>query len=171
MEAPKPLPIARLHELFECDPEKGLLHARIPRHGVKVGKIMGTFDASRGYIVVGVDGRKMKVHRIIYAMTHGHDPLYIDHFNGIKTDNRISNLRDVSHQRNTFNAPCKKNNFLGIKGVYRNGSGFFAKLEHKKRLVWSPIVHTIEEAMEYRAFMEELFHEELGVGSNRNRSL
>ena len=31
----------------------------------------------------------------------------IDHRNGIKTDNRISNLRNVSHQHNGFNTNCK----------------------------------------------------------------
>ena len=31
----------------------------------------------------------------------------IDHRNGIKTDNRISNLRNIIHQHNDFNRNCK----------------------------------------------------------------
>ena len=32
---------------------------------------------------------------------------FIDHRNGIKTDDRISNLRNVTNQHNTFNQNCK----------------------------------------------------------------
>ena len=31
----------------------------------------------------------------------------IDHRNGIKTDDRISNLRNITNQHNTFNTNCK----------------------------------------------------------------
>lgn len=47
------------------------------------------------------------LHRIIYIATHGYRALpegtEIDHINGIKTDNRIENLRAVSHSENCMN--------------------------------------------------------------------
>ena len=46
--------------------------------------------------------RWQKVHRIVWELHHGPIPpnLEIDHINGVKDDNRIENLRAVSHQRN-----------------------------------------------------------------------
>jgi hypothetical protein len=45
-------------------------------------------------------------------------PEYLDHINGDKTDNRISNLRVASHAQNLQNMPTYKSNTSGIKGVY-----------------------------------------------------
>ena len=64
---------------------------------------------NRGYIMVAVGTGKHQSfyseHRITYLL---HNPdmdqsLTIDHINGIKTDNRIDNLRAVSTQHNLFN--------------------------------------------------------------------
>lgn len=63
----------------------------------------------RGYIyyMVTVDSvsSPYMVHRLVYLL---HNPdmdqsLSIDHINGIKSDNRIENLRAVTHQQNHFN--------------------------------------------------------------------
>ena len=69
---------------------------------------------NKGYIMYGVhvDGytSKYSAHRLVYLL---HNPdmdqsLQIDHINGIKTDNRIENLRTVTNQGNSFNRPtCK----------------------------------------------------------------
>ena len=67
-----------------------------------------------GYIRYGVTTDKHQLlyqaHRLTYLL---HNPdmdqsLTIDHINGIKTDNRIENLRAVSTQQNTFNRHTNK---------------------------------------------------------------
>jgi hypothetical protein len=64
---------------------------------------------NKGYIMLGVTMDSFQImyseHRITYLL---HNPdmdqsLTIDHINGIKTDNRIDNLRAVSTQHNLFN--------------------------------------------------------------------
>ncbi len=42
----------------------------------------------------------------------------IDHRNGIRNDNYISNLRDVTHQLNSFNTKPLKGKSSPYKGVY-----------------------------------------------------
>ena len=41
----------------------------------------------------------------------------IDHINGIPSDNRISNLREVSHAQNMQNAKMRADNKSGVTGV------------------------------------------------------
>ena len=69
---------------------------------------------NKGYIMYGVhvDGytSKYSAHRLVYLL---HNPdmdqsLQIDHINGIKTDNRIENLRAVGAQQNNFNRHTNK---------------------------------------------------------------
>tara|TARA_R110000744_G_C19097815_1_gene533226 strand:+ start:50 stop:538 length:489 start_codon:yes stop_codon:yes gene_type:complete len=65
--------------------------------------------SGRGYTYykVAVDSVQSmyKAHRLVYLL---HNPdmdqsLQIDHINGIRNDNRIENLRAVTHQQNHFN--------------------------------------------------------------------
>ena len=75
---------------------------------------------SNGYLQIRVDGKMIKVHRLIYSSINGPIPdgFEIDHINGIRTDNRISNLRCVTRQENQQNKQRPlKNNKLGAKGV------------------------------------------------------
>jgi hypothetical protein len=55
------------------------------------------------------------VHRLIFLMHHGYLPKYIDHINGIKTDNRIENLREATISDNSCNRLGHSKS--GIKGV------------------------------------------------------
>lgn len=63
-------------------------------------KSTGYVDAS-GYISVWFKKLNVKAHRIAWVLHYGGWPdNVIDHINGIKTDNRISNLQDVSQSEN-----------------------------------------------------------------------
>lgn len=46
--------------------------------------------------------------------------MVIDHINGLKSDNRIVNLRNVSQSINTKNCKKSSNNTSGVNGVYWN---------------------------------------------------
>jgi len=65
-------------------------------------------------------------HRIVYSLHHGHHPkMQIDHINGIRSDNRPENLRDVNNRVNARNSRLFKSNTSGFHGVTWN------KLEQK----------------------------------------
>ena len=71
-----------------------------------------------GYLHVSFDGKKHKLHRLIWEYHNGSQPEgVIDHINGDKADNRIENLRDVSQQTNCQNMKPRDN--AVISGVYK----------------------------------------------------
>ena len=58
-----------------------------------------------GYIVVCVPGgRRFQAHRLVWLWVYGVWPKFeIDHINGVRSDNRIENLRDVTSRVNSEN--------------------------------------------------------------------
>lgn len=75
------------------------------------------FD-SYGYKHGKIFGRKHKAHRVIWAIVHDEWPDNIDHINGICDDNRIENLRSVSHAENLRNQKRPSTNTSGVVGVH-----------------------------------------------------
>ena len=71
-----------------------------------------------GYICPRILGRNYAGHRVAWLLHYGKWPEHhIDHINGIKTDNRITNLRDVPREANMQNMRLQKRNKTGVPGV------------------------------------------------------
>lgn len=65
-----------------------------------------------------INSKTFKAHRVAWAIHYGEWPKnFIDHINGDVSDNRISNLRDVSRQDNSLNSKMMRNNTSGYVGV------------------------------------------------------
>lgn len=72
-----------------------------------------------GYCQVALFNKIYRAHRVAWLFHTGDWPTgVIDHINGIKTDNRIENLRDVSIAENCKNAAIPKRNSSGVSGVF-----------------------------------------------------
>lgn len=80
------------------------------------GREVGYRDKD-GYLVVVYSRKSIRLHRLAWFMTHGELPKEIDHINRVKTDNRISNLRECSRSENMQNIGTRKDNKTGFKGV------------------------------------------------------
>jgi len=79
---------------------------------------------TKGYLRGTLFNKNHRAHRICWALYYGDWPQgSIDHINGDKTDNRIKNLRDVSHQENMTNLKRSSNNTSGFKGVSHTKEG------------------------------------------------
>lgn len=122
----KPLPsLERLRQLFAYDSDNGELRWKsIPKNfrRAKVGDLVGTINRT-GYLVVGIDRRYYYVHRIIWKLVTGDDPIdQIDHRDGNRLNNRLANFRPVSNRANIWNSKLRVDNQSGYKGVhYKRG--------------------------------------------------
>ena len=100
----------------------------------------GVINKTNGYVFVCVyfRGERFKLwkHRLVFFLVHGRFPKEIDHLNGIKTDNRIENLREVSGSENCQNRDCqwKKNPDSGLPGINKLQKVFRTKFRQKQLL-------------------------------------
>lgn len=95
----------RLRELLDYDPLTGIFKWK-KRTGSRsvVGAVAGN-SSRAGYVDMKVDGERNYAHRLAWLYVHGIRPEgVIDHMNGIRSDNRIANLRDVSLSVNAQNS-------------------------------------------------------------------
>lgn len=73
---------------------------------------------SGGYRNGEIFSINVRAHRAAWAIYYGEWPVgEIDHINGIRDDNRISNLRDVPQAENLLNKRLPKHNKSGVIGV------------------------------------------------------
>ena len=100
--------------------------------------IRGKKHGKKGYLAVNCRiGKKLVVvylHHAVWAVCKGRWPeQQIDHINGIKQDNHIENLREVSGSENMRNIvyPWKPNAKTGLPGVWPR-NGIFRAYSHLK---------------------------------------
>ncbi len=84
-------------------------------------------------LYVGNRRNVLGLHHIAWALVYGRFPRQIDHLNGIKTDNRLENLREVTKRENNENRvwPWKKGRGK-IPGVYRSRRGYRFEMRKKQ---------------------------------------
>ena len=105
----------------------------------KAGSLAGT-KTNNGYIILKLNGINIQAHRVVYELHHGEQDwaaYEIDHINGIRHDNRISNLRLVDRLENMKNKKKYKSNRSGHVGVYWNKS--LSKWQGQVRVNTKPI--------------------------------
>lgn len=83
----------------------------------KIGSIAGTLDKA-GYLNIKVNGKNHRAHRLAYVYMTGSVPEQVDHINGVRNDNRFSNLRPCNHSTNSANCKMTARNTTGYKGVH-----------------------------------------------------
>lgn len=105
---------SKLHELFFYNADTGIFTNKSNRF---IGKQAGTLQ-KRGYSTIGIDGKRYYAHRLAWLYKNGELPSNeIDHINGVKSDNRIDNLRLATRSQNASNRPIQSNNTSGHIGI------------------------------------------------------
>lgn len=105
----------RANELFEYR-EDGNLYWKVDRVRKKIGDKVSSKSAV-GYLEVRFDNQLWLCHRIVFLMHYGSIPNVIDHIDGNRSNNKISNLRAATSSQNGANSKARKNNTSGFKGV------------------------------------------------------
>jgi hypothetical protein len=82
----------------------------------KIGDVAGSL--SDGYRKIGVNGKLYNAHRLAWLYVYGEMPKnLIDHIDCDRSNNKISNLRESTHQTNSENYKTPKTNKSGVKNV------------------------------------------------------
>lgn len=107
-----------LRSVIHYDPLVGLFMWRRRSGRAFVGNFSTKRD-SYGYIQVMIEKRLYSAHRLAWFYVFGEWPeLEIDHRNGIRSDNRLANLRVAMREQNQQNRALGANNKSGFLGVY-----------------------------------------------------
>ena len=119
----------RLKELLHYDPETGLFTRLKSLGKSKVGNIAGCLNPE-GYIQIKINYVLYRAHRLAFLYMTGKLPYDdVDHINGIRHDNKWSNLRECDNSQNMHNRKKahKNNKSSGLLGVSSssNGNGTF----------------------------------------------
>lgn len=109
---------SEIKDLLGYDPETGEFRWKVRRaQNALAGDLAGT-KHSNGYWQIVVNYKAWWAHRLAWFLFYGELPLYeIDHVNGIRTDNRIINLRAVTHRENCLNTGMQQRNLSGCIGL------------------------------------------------------
>lgn len=146
----------KLIEMLDYDKITGILTWKISRSGIAIGQIAG-YRAKNGYWYIKINGKMYSRARLVWFYMTGEWPkAQIDHINGIRSDDRLNNLREATHSQNQMN---KVHNTRKLpKWVYRNNKGFIARVSDGTKIVNLGTYQTIGEAYDVAMNYAKLRH-------------
>lgn len=108
-----------------------------------------------GYFCGKFGGKDYLAHRIIWKMHFGFDPVFIDHLDGNRLNNRIENLKNVSPAENARNSR-RKLPTSGFANIRKN-----AKSWNVEFAIWPDKVSenfsSLEDALKFRQFCYDYY--------------
>lgn len=122
---------------------------------------------SQGYSHIFINKKSYRLQRLAWLYCYGYMPLlFVDHINGIRSDNRLSNLREVSNTENIKNGKKRKNNTSGVQGVswHQKAGKWMAQIMVDRKSVYLGLHETLSAAISARkeAEIKYNFHKNHG---------
>jgi hypothetical protein len=127
----------RLMGVLTYDPESGNFLRNKKTNFNEKGSIAGCIS-SEGYIVLSIDKKQYKAHRLAFIYMTGSCPEYVDHINLKKTDNRWSNLRPATKAQNNSNIRSRigsSSKYLGVNYDKNRGKWLSRIRKDNKQIV------------------------------------
>ena len=115
-----------LRERYHYDEDHGHLTNRhnVSGRGGGIGSVVGRIDKRNGRRAVGFNGQYYFEYNLIWMYYYGEDipdDKEIDHIDNDRDNNRIDNLRLVTHRENGSNRKdTKENGMFSLLHYYRN---------------------------------------------------
>ncbi|WLW59841.1 HNH endonuclease signature motif containing protein [Achromobacter aegrifaciens] len=161
---------ALVRELLDYDPFSGVFTWKAREDAPKqwnvryAGKAAGCVEGFYGYALIGIDGKNHRANRLAWLHFYGQWPEgVVDHKNGVRTDNRISNLRDVSKSVNGQNqrTATRKNRSTGLLGasLHKRTGKFRADIRVDGRTKFLGNYDSAEEAHQVYLAAKRALHE------------
>ena len=129
-----------LRQLLRYDPNTGKLFWKErngnPQFNARYAGKEALISVRHGYRMGEIFNRPVAAHRIAFSIHHGKHPEgEIDHINGNRSDNRISNLRDTTRTVNARNMKKSSANKSGVTGVsfYKPSNKWQARIMDNKK--------------------------------------
>lgn len=132
----------RLKEKYRYSPKTGLFK----RLKGLITRPVGTIHPTTGYVVIMIDDRQYTAHRLAFLYMTGKFPKEVDHKNRVRTDNRWSNLREVTRSENIANSKMRKDNTTGFCGVHVHRGRYCAQARLRGVRTHIGLFDTAEEA-------------------------
>lgn len=166
------LSVEHARDILNYDHISGVISWKVDcRGGVRSGSEAGCL-AVRGrvtYRSVRVNKELYLSHRLAWFLYYGVWPRdQIDHIDGNGLNNKIENLRDVTHKENKLNHPIPISNTSGAVGVYawKRDKCWRASIGVNGKQVNLGLFKTFEEAFSARKKAEEIY----GFHKNNGRA-
>ncbi|WP_081275724.1 HNH endonuclease [Stenotrophomonas maltophilia] len=111
--------LEQVKRALDYDPGTGVFTWLLaPAPWIGIGDVAGSLHKRTGYRYITVARKKYKAHRLAWFISTGcMPPVAIDHINGNRDDNRLSNLRLATYAQNQQNRGIDRRNTSGFPGV------------------------------------------------------
>jgi len=143
------LPQETLKEFLDYNPDTGIFTWKARSMGwfkSKAGhKMWNTrypgkeagYETPMRYITIRIMGRNYLAQCLVWLYTYGRwQKEELDHINHNGTDNRLTNLREVSHQENHQNKKLYSPNASGVHGVVMVRNSWVARITANKKRIF-----------------------------------
>lgn len=154
------MPLSELKQILVYDPETGAFRWR-HRTARRRSDLRATSLNGRGYLHVLIHGKCWLAHQLAWFFVHGVMPQEdIDHINGVRTDNRIVNLREATRSQNCANQMSRPRRVAPLKGVGLTNGRWTARIKYQQKIIHIGCFDTPEDAhAAYKAKAISLFGE------------
>lgn len=151
-----------LKERFSYNRDTGVLYRKTRGASVVAGTLR-----TDSYRRVRIGAKAYFAHRLIWAIETGEWPETIDHINGNKSDNRLSNLRPATNAENLRNRGKQANNTTGFKGVYfsKAAGRYVAQIKTNSKMKYLGLFPSPELAHNAYLAAAEILHGEFANGT------